>query len=486
MKTKQRRSISSESKKPSNDYTFRTIQLATPQIEYITSRSTTASVEKKLHKLGKLRNEQNLQLNNTINYDDQSIRNSLLYQNEDWGKFEFPSWLKSRTDFMKLRKSKHFDYHLQVFSICEQDPFRRSEELIEIVAHYLVKLDFFRLMPYKMIKQISSRLQAKSYEEDEIICKKGEKGDSMYIIFDGKVEVIGQKKQVLGPKSLIDRNSLEFDYFRNNTLQAITVTHLLILNRIEYITILNHNMKAEHLNHERFIKSHQLFSHFPDERLNKFCSLLQGKYLTTNETLYSIGDLIDYLYIVKQGTLARQIVMDLEDQNRWPINQKKWLSQIITRTISFNIEFEIGQLVGYSDIIDSDFDSEKKRKETIYAKTDCFLLYVSKSQFFQVFTQADIQYFQNYQNQNPPLTQEQLVKDTRQKQNEQKQKLQMVNQAIYSHLRQFSFDYETLKKKEQKYEQVTKNQKKASREFTNRYKIIRREKKLKLISLENY
>lgn len=72
----------------------------------------------------------------------------------------------------------------------------------------------------------------------------------MYIIFDGKVEVLGQKKLVLGPKSLIDRTALEFDYFRNNTLQAVTVTHLLILNRIEYVTILNHNMKAEHSNHE--------------------------------------------------------------------------------------------------------------------------------------------------------------------------------------------------------------------------------------------
>lgn len=52
------------------------------------------------------------------------------------------------------------------------------------------------------------------------------------------------------------------------------MTHLFILNRIEYLTILNHNMKAEYSNHEKFIKSHSLFSHFTDERQNKFCSLL--------------------------------------------------------------------------------------------------------------------------------------------------------------------------------------------------------------------
>lgn len=75
-------------------------------------------------------------------------------------KYDFPIWLKGRTDFMKLRKSKYFDYHLKVFSICEQEywvmlnlsPFKRSEELKEIVANYLIKLDFFRLMPMPMLK----------------------------------------------------------------------------------------------------------------------------------------------------------------------------------------------------------------------------------------------------------------------------------------------------------------------------------------------
>lgn len=39
----------------------------------------------------------------------------------------------------------------------------------------------------------------------------------MYIIFEGKVEIV-QKKLILGPKSLIDKSALEYDYIRNNTL----------------------------------------------------------------------------------------------------------------------------------------------------------------------------------------------------------------------------------------------------------------------------
>lgn len=55
------------------------------------------------------------------------------------------------------------------------------------------------------------------------------------------------------------------------------------------------------------------------------------------------------------------------------------MSQTITRTLSFNIEYKAGSLVGYYDILDSEFDSDRKRNETIDAKTDCFLLFISKS-----------------------------------------------------------------------------------------------------------
>lgn len=99
-------------------------------------------------------------------------------------------------------------------------PFKRSEELKEIVANYLIKLDFFRLMPMQMLKQISGRLLARTYEDSEIICNKGDKGDCMYVIFEGGVEVVDKNKK-FGPKNIIGRNALDNDKPRNATLKAI-------------------------------------------------------------------------------------------------------------------------------------------------------------------------------------------------------------------------------------------------------------------------
>lgn len=99
------------------------------------------------------------------------------------------------------------------------------------------------------------------------------------------------------------------------------------------------------------------------------------------------------------------------------------MSKSITRTLAYDIEYKVGSLVGYFDVIDSEFDTERRRIETIDAKDDCFLLYISKSKFFQsiklqyikVFSSGDIQYFENYHVQHNPLTYDQIVSVTRSK-----------------------------------------------------------------------
>jgi CRP-like cAMP-binding protein len=85
---------------------------------------------------------------------------------------------------------------------------------------------------------------ARTYEENDIICAKGDKGDCMYVIFEGSVEVVGKNKK-MGPNSILGRNALDTDLPRNATLKALCLTHLLLLSRIDYITILGNIMKLE-------------------------------------------------------------------------------------------------------------------------------------------------------------------------------------------------------------------------------------------------
>lgn len=47
--------------------------------------------------------------------------------------------------------------------------------------------------------------------------------------------------------------------------------------------------------------------------------------MSTKDCLYKVGDPIDNFYIVKNGTLVKKVVVNLEKSNRWPVKTKVWL-----------------------------------------------------------------------------------------------------------------------------------------------------------------
>lgn len=46
--------------------------------------------------------------------------------------------------------------------------------------------------------------------------------------------------------------------------------------------------------------------------------------MSTKDCLYKVGDEVDNFYIVKNGTLVKNVVVDLEQSNRWPNKPVEW------------------------------------------------------------------------------------------------------------------------------------------------------------------
>lgn len=60
------------------------------------------------------------------------------------------------------------------------------------------------------------------------------------------------------------------------------------------------------------------------------CDELKGRFMSTKDCLYKATDPVDNFYIVKNGTLVKNVVVDLEESNRWPVEPKKWVKKTIT------------------------------------------------------------------------------------------------------------------------------------------------------------
>ncbi|KAM3141599.1 hypothetical protein pb186bvf_006204 [Paramecium bursaria] len=464
-----RNSFSSEPKKPHTSQTMRTTQLNTPtkcSPELRKQITFTSVQDKQLNLFRRIFNPSpSRPLSQKHDLKIESTKRQL-------SNYEFPDWLSNIQRFQELKTSDQFNFATKVIYICKIEYFKRSDDQKEIIVDYLRKLTFFRLMPQNMLFQIAGRILYKKYSKGQIICTKGEQGDCLYIIHKGQV-IDMEKAAYYGPDTVLGRQALENDAVRNITLKCTQDCDIITLNRMDYSIILQNIMEIESRKQEQFVKTLPLFQHFNDDKIRKFCAMLQGKYLTPQDVLYSAGDTVDNFYILKQGLLVKKVVMDLEDQNRWPIAQKKWKSKTITKTVNLEIEYKPSSLIGYYDIIESEYDMEKKRIESIESKEDCYLLYITRTQFFQIFSSGDIKYFINYHLTHNPMSFEQLVKSTRYKEKIAKQQYQTINNALSNHLNQFAYDYNTLQRKVSKYDKVVQNTKNKFETFKKQLKILK-------------
>lgn len=126
--------------------------------------------------------------------------------------------------------------NLKIVSICEIQTFNRDESQKTIVALYLQKLSLFKLMPYEMLLQIGGALTTQFYKQGDVICRQGDRGDCMYIIYKGEigVEIKGMIIKVFQQNEHLGRDALETDKPRSATLLANKDTHLLLLSRWNY------------------------------------------------------------------------------------------------------------------------------------------------------------------------------------------------------------------------------------------------------------
>lgn len=62
--------------------------------------------------------------------------------------------------------------------------------------------------------------------------------------------------------------------------------------------------------------------------------------MSAKDCLYKVGDPIDNFYIVKNGILAKKVVVNIEKSNRWPIESKIWLQNIVATRQEITIKFE--------------------------------------------------------------------------------------------------------------------------------------------------
>ncbi|CAD8163715.1 unnamed protein product [Paramecium pentaurelia] len=428
-----------------------------------------SSARKSQHERRKVVNRQSEQVittNNNVNYE-----------------FSFPKWISERNDFQKWKSHSDFDINLKIVSICKMETFKRDAAQKQIVALYLQKLSLFKLMPLMLLQELAGRLTYKEIksESDLILCKVGDIGNCMYIIFQGTVKVIIKDICVkeFHDNEHLGRQALETDAPRNATLICTQNSHILILSRWDYQQCLNNLFKIERPKWINFINQIHFFKNFQPHKIQRLCEDLKGKFMSTKDCLYKVGDPIDNFYIVKNGTLVKKVVVNLEKSNRWPVKTKVWLQNTVATRQEITIKYETQSLLGYYEIVTQETLGLKSRTEEINALDDCFLLYIPRAKFQDIFDVDDQKRFRELFLKLYPTSFDQLMEMVKQQDEKKKLEYKTIKDALIEGLQ--NVDQLQLYKKTKKYKGILQNARNRLKQYQQTKGIIQTEIRQKVM-----
>ncbi len=125
-----------------------------------------------------------------------------------------------------------------------EEPDLRSKDLTNRMSA-LQGMPIFRYLSYKELVRVLNITQVQKYTDAEVICEEGSKGEDMYIILDGQVEIRIKDSHIaslaagdhFGEMALLDSAP------RSATALATGKARLLILKRSDFYRLIRHETK---------------------------------------------------------------------------------------------------------------------------------------------------------------------------------------------------------------------------------------------------
>ena len=173
-----------------------------------------------------------------------------------------PQWLITRDDFGKLYNKLVTKTDLNVGDICARAMPRRTDDEREAVILWLCGISFFAKTPKAVVRETCDRLFTVKYQKNELVMKKGEDGDCMFIIYKGIVGIyvnnlrVGQR--IAG--DVIGETAMDTEKPRIADVIAEESLVLLRLKKIDYKSILANLKRLEKYENSKFLMTIEFFS----------------------------------------------------------------------------------------------------------------------------------------------------------------------------------------------------------------------------------
>ncbi|CAI2379280.1 unnamed protein product [Moneuplotes crassus] len=263
------------------------------------------------------------------------------------------------------------------------------------IADYLINnIDFFKMKQIDIMPYIARKLKAIRYNPGDVIIRKGDDGDCMYILYKGKIKIIWgdeSKGQFVEKDSgfSFGADALLDDAKRSATVVATSVCDTLVVLKTDFNKCIKDTEKLQKLETFKYLKEMDFFKKWTFEDLLLFNEKLKPLQYKPDQKVYVQGENTNMIYIVFKGTLVMQSDLDLDLFYKYPGGKNKWMVTKMTRRVRSKIkELHDGDIFGHEDFILGTMRSStvysKHESKVFYCKTDDNDKILSKEKFNQM------------------------------------------------------------------------------------------------------
>ncbi|KAF0990342.1 hypothetical protein HZS_365 [Henneguya salminicola] len=170
------------------------------------------------------------------------------------------------------------------------------------------------------IIQLVNRMKPKIYGQDNYVINENEIGDALYVIEEGKVNVIKGDKllniEPLGPSTLFGELALLYDCRRTASILAVTDLKLWYLQRKNFQLIMKINIKIKRSETYKFLKTVNIFEKITESNLLKIVDTIQTKFFTQSNCIIKENEEGRDFFIIISGEVKICKIDELDQQDK--------------------------------------------------------------------------------------------------------------------------------------------------------------------------
>lgn len=175
----------------------------------------------------------------------------------------------------------------------------------EMIRQGLKDNDFLKNLDPSQVRELVDVMFQKEFKKGEYIIREGDPGQNLYIIEEGKCEVIKDGKVVsdMGPPTAFGELAILYNCTRTATVRANTAAKLWAVDRQGYQTIMMRTGMQRQQEHLEFLHSVPVLKQIPIESLAKIADVLEEAFYDEGEYIIRQGARGDTFFILKKGVV---------------------------------------------------------------------------------------------------------------------------------------------------------------------------------------